>query len=254
MPSPFSNSRCWTMSKANRLSVRSARAKTPSAGPSVRRPGGEAPRSQSGGGRRVADKRDARKREVAEAALEIIAREGVEGASLRAIAHALGCTTGSLTHYFRNKDDLVGFVLDEIALRLSSDLERLNGAALPAEALRRWIGELLPHNTATRRSWTVWLAFTTASLVQADLRKRQEARDSDLLAKLTETICAVLKNGGVTAATKDVTAEAELLLCVVDGLGLHAVVAPERFTARKQMQLLGMHLDGLSCRWNVVAG
>jgi AcrR family transcriptional regulator len=242
------------MSKANRLSVRGARAKTPSAVPSVRRPGREAPRPQYSGGRRVADKRDARKREVAEAALEIIAREGVEGASLRAIAHALGCTTGSLTHYFRNKDDLVNFVLDEIASQLTEDLERLNGAALPAEALRQWIGELLPHNTATRRSWTVWIAFTTASLVQADLRKRQEARDSDLLAKMTETICAVLKQNGVTAAPKDVTAEAELLLCVVDGLGLHAIVAPDRFTARKQMQLLGMHLDRLACRWNVVAG
>jgi AcrR family transcriptional regulator len=220
----------------------------------VRRTGVQAPRSTYNGGQRVADKRDARKREVAEAALEIIAREGVEGASLREIAHALGCTTGSLTHYFRNKDDLVGFVLDEIAGQLTEDLERLNGAVLPAEALRQWIGELLPHNPATRRSWAVWFAFTAASLVQADLRKRQEVRDAVLLAKMTETIQAVLKHRGVTVTQKDVVAEAELLLCVVDGLGLHAIVAPDRFTARKQMQLLGMHLDRLACRWSAVAG
>lgn len=34
-------------------------------------------------GRVVAEKREARKREVAQAALRVIAREGVEGASLR---------------------------------------------------------------------------------------------------------------------------------------------------------------------------
>ena len=242
------------MSKANRPAARGARARIEGAVPGVRRTGVQAPRSTYNGGQRVADKRDARKREVAEAALEIIAREGVEGASLREIAHALGCTTGSLTHYFRNKDDLVGFVLDEIAGQLTEDLERLNGAVLPAEALRQWIGELLPHNPATRRSWTVWFAFTAASLVQADLRKRQEDRDAVLLTKMTETICAVLKQSGVTAAPKDVMAEAELLLCVVDGLGLHAIVAPDRFTARKQMQLLGMHLDRLSYRWSAPTG
>jgi hypothetical protein len=90
--------------------------------------------------------------------------------------------------------------------------------------------------------------------VQADLRKRQEVRDAVLLAKMTETIQAVLKHRGVTVTQKDVVAEAELLLCVVDGLGLHAIVAPDRITARKQMQLLGMHLDRLACRWSAPAG
>ena len=56
---------------------------------------------------------------VATAALELISRKGLKNASLRAIALELDCTTGVLTHYFRNKDELLLFVLDTIMNRLS---------------------------------------------------------------------------------------------------------------------------------------
>jgi AcrR family transcriptional regulator len=42
-----------------------------------------------------------RRLDVSEAAWRVIAREGLDRTSLRAIAQELGCTTGVVTHYFR---------------------------------------------------------------------------------------------------------------------------------------------------------
>ena len=62
----------------------------------------------------LANKQAEWRSKVATAALGLISREGLKGASLRAIAVELGSTTGVLTHYFRNKDELLLFVLETI--------------------------------------------------------------------------------------------------------------------------------------------
>ena len=50
---------------------------------------------------------DQRRAELVAATWEVVADEGVEGATLRRIAEVAGCTTGRVTHYFENKDQLL---------------------------------------------------------------------------------------------------------------------------------------------------
>ena len=47
--------------------------------------------------------------QVARVTWQLLAKSGFESTSMREIAKELGTTTGTLTHYFRNKDDLVEF-------------------------------------------------------------------------------------------------------------------------------------------------
>ena len=53
-----------------------------------------------------------RRAEIVEATQRILNREGVQGASLRAIARELGLTTGSVTHHFRDKEELLCAAVD----------------------------------------------------------------------------------------------------------------------------------------------
>ena len=62
--------------------------------------------------RTVADGQD-RRAEVVAATRRVIARDGLDKASMRAIAQELGCTTGVLTHYFRDKEAMLDVVLGE---------------------------------------------------------------------------------------------------------------------------------------------
>ena len=74
-------------------------------------------------GRPVGDL-DARRRDVAEATLSVIAQSGLDGATLRAIAREASCTTGVLSHYFANKDDVLAFALESIFDALDDDIDR----------------------------------------------------------------------------------------------------------------------------------
>ena len=58
-----------------------------------------------------AENHETRRRRIAEIALGIIAREGIEAATIRRIAAEVGYSTAVVTHYFENKQDLLGSVL-----------------------------------------------------------------------------------------------------------------------------------------------
>jgi AcrR family transcriptional regulator len=60
----------------------------------------------------------ARREEVLEAALELVAEHGVAGASLRRLAKRLGMSQPSLYHYFPSKDALVAEILDYSTQRM----------------------------------------------------------------------------------------------------------------------------------------
>jgi AcrR family transcriptional regulator len=60
----------------------------------------------------------ARREEVLETALELIAEHGVAGASLRRLAKQLGMSQPSLYHYFPSKDALITALLDYSTARM----------------------------------------------------------------------------------------------------------------------------------------
>jgi AcrR family transcriptional regulator len=68
---------------------------------------------------------------IVDAARARFLAEGVDGASLRAIAEAAGTSIGMVYYYFRTKDDLFFAVVEETYQRLLDDLRRACDPALP---------------------------------------------------------------------------------------------------------------------------
>src|SRR5687767_2758740 len=55
---------------------------------------------------------EAKRRELLKAATSVIAEEGLANTSLRKVAQRAGCTTGAVTYYFADKQELVTSVAD----------------------------------------------------------------------------------------------------------------------------------------------
>jgi AcrR family transcriptional regulator len=81
--------------------------------------------------------------------------EGVDGASLRAIASDAGTSIGMVYYYFKTKDDLLFAVVEDIYGRLLDDLTRACDPALPpVERIRgvyRRIGAIDDHESQVVR-------------------------------------------------------------------------------------------------------
>src|SRR6187551_3602304 len=99
-----------------------------------------------------------RRSELADAVARVIARSGLEAASMRRVAAEAGWTTGTLVHYFTNKRELLQFTLETSLERRR--VQRFDRASLrPAEAIRRTLESALPLDEESRLHWIVTIAF-----------------------------------------------------------------------------------------------
>ena len=74
---------------------------------------------------RVVDHEE-RREAIAEATWRVIERAGPDGANMREIAREAGYTTGVVTHYFRDKRELMAFAF---GLMVDRSMARVVGAA-----------------------------------------------------------------------------------------------------------------------------
>ena len=63
----------------------------------------------------------ARRQEILDRAIEVFARRGSDGTSLRAIAQEIGVSHAALTHYFESREDLLVQVYKEAERRANAD-------------------------------------------------------------------------------------------------------------------------------------
>jgi AcrR family transcriptional regulator len=122
--------------------------------------------------------RERRRGDLARAAARVIARVGLEGVTVQAVADESGCSAGSLAHYFRNKDELLVHALrtsTEALLRPLRESAASRGGLEPLRAIAR---ESLPLDAPREREWRVRLAFWSrgsGSPVEVDLARRSFA-------------------------------------------------------------------------------
>ena len=81
-----------------------------------------------------------RRTELAAAVARVIARSGIEGATMRQVAAEAGWTTGTLVHYFTDKRELLQFTLGEsLDRRRAQRFDRVGLA--PRDAIRHTLDQ-----------------------------------------------------------------------------------------------------------------
>lgn len=182
---------------------------------------------------------------IAEATWRVMLREGLAGASLRAIARELGGTTGVLSHYFADKDALLRFALEHAVSRLLETMcARAEGASGLAY-LERLLLAALPSDPASVTLWQVWLLFLrTAMEHAADTAALREDVQRHLLAleRLLSDTLVRLKGEGALAPELDTRHEAQALLAFIDGLGLELLCHPQPFALEEQRALVERYI------------
>lgn len=112
-------------------------------------------------GRKKRSVKDMRRDELMEAAIMVIAKEGLHGATLSQIAVEAGMSTALVNHYFDSKEDLLEATMRRLSGRYRSEIMALMPAdPTPAQRLRAIIeGSFQPDNLtlASRKAWVQFL-------------------------------------------------------------------------------------------------
>jgi AcrR family transcriptional regulator len=173
---------------------------------------------------------DERREEIAEAAWKVIEREGLARADLRKIAREVSYTTGVITHYFRDKRELMSFAFGLLVDRSMARMSRASAEAGLMEAL----AQVLPLDKERRRETTVWLAMVSASLTDPELAEELRLRYRQAREAMLPVFGIALEEG-LGEDPEDVGDE---LLAVVDGITIDALSDPERYPPDRQLALL----------------
>jgi AcrR family transcriptional regulator len=81
-----------------------------------------------------------KKREIVAATVRLVARQGVNGTSVRQIAAAAGVTEGALYRHFKGKDDLCQQIYFAIVSEMAAYKEKIVASSLSIQAkVREWV-------------------------------------------------------------------------------------------------------------------
>ncbi len=184
---------------------------------------------------------DAQREAVLLATWRTIARHGLAGATVRRIAREAGVSTGFISHYFRDKREILAAALtlsnQRSQARISRKVEGLRGIA----ALREVIAAVLPLDEERRLEWIVWLAFWgnagSDGALTSEWRRGRDGWRATLVRLLEEA-----RDDGEVRTDIDVEHEADRLVLLIVGVGFHE--GSRRFR-RRSLLFVDEHLQAL---------
>lgn len=178
-----------------------------------------------------------RRIDLVEAAARVIARVGLQQASIRAIAAEAGYSPAAPLHYFGTREKLFEFAFEHFSKQSIDILHRIaecNDEA--ANRLRDVIDVLLD-----RSAGDIFFARCVMSMVMgADQSSRIKQIDQETYARTTQLVRELLeetRRDGDLSVEVDCDAEAGLIISVADGLVVAAVTLGDGATHLKEKLL-----------------
>jgi len=173
-----------------------------------------------------------RRTELTQAAARLIARSGIESATMREVAAEAGWTTGALTHYFADKRELL-LTTFQASLANRRAQRPADDAVDPIAQLRASLEGALPLDDSRRQHWMVTIAFCSHAPGDAELAEAQRAAYREFRGH----VASLARRCGLSDHT-DAEAYAERLIAVTDGIALQALFDPDTWPAHRQLARL----------------
>jgi AcrR family transcriptional regulator len=178
---------------------------------------------------------DERRREVAQAAIRLLARSGPSGLTLRALADELGGSITIVTHFFRNRSEILDAVTQLLIEDSAVELGALGGEEVTAEERVRgvleWLLPLSDEALALERSRVMMVAESDSRFNVQQFYDTWETKTRDLIAEHLPA--------GIPPDSR--AFYVDLVRVLQNGVILSAVEHPKYWTGDKQYAFI----DGL---------
>ena len=187
---------------------------------------------------------ETRRKMIAEAVLRLVAREGLEAATVREVATQAGVSAGMVQHHFRTRDEMLQFACEFMLERTRGRIGALIAALPEPKSPRMILGamfrEMQPLDASKRDGVRVWMAFLARAVVEPEL----EAFMRDMHRGTHATIEELLRRGQANGDVRpdiDVEKTAMELFAMADGLVSHVLL--EHYTGDEALAVIDAALD-----------
>jgi AcrR family transcriptional regulator len=185
---------------------------------------------------------EARREELVLAAWRVIAARGIDEVTIREIARESGYSSGVLAHYFKNKDDLLAHALRLSHTRIRKRYDAEVETPVAADALKAVLLDNLPLEEQRDLETRIEMSFWARSLRNEALNEIQQ-EEAETLRKLLRSLIENAQADDAIGSDHDRELVLNLLGALIDGISLHALLYPERMTAKRQAKLMEFALE-----------
>jgi AcrR family transcriptional regulator len=190
------------------------------------------------------DDKVGRRTKIIAATLRVLSREGIRGATMRAIAREMGLTTGVISHYFKDKDELMHEALQTCFDPTIVALEQAAAADDRWQAFSTLFLTQVPLYVASRSRGRMWIGLLIQIEDEPNLWSTYKSRYA-WCRKQVEQLIKACQKGGHIRADIDTTVETARLLALIDGLMMETIGEPTRLTKRFVTKILSAHIEAL---------
>jgi AcrR family transcriptional regulator len=177
---------------------------------------------------------EARRQQVARVAADLVAAGGVDALTVRGLAEALGFSTAVVSHYFKDKQDLLLVTYRAAADRTAARFEVAAGA--PTERLRSCLEALLPLDRERLDDWKVFYAFWGGAMSSEVMAEEQRSHVHSARRRIEGVLAHEPAAAGMTQAARHRTARR--LLVQVHGVAMQAVFDPVDWSPGRQRRFI----------------
>jgi AcrR family transcriptional regulator len=187
-----------------------------------------------------------RRDEILSATWRVIARNGLDRTTVRAVAKEANCSQGILSHYFDNKEDILAAALRLSHQRVRKRREEKTLGLVGLKALRVAMLEALPLDDERDLEARIEISFWGRLLSNPALEQLQRCEVDKLRTRLERHLHEAQERGELPREL-DIDLATHQLLVLIDGVSAERVVDPERVPPSRQLDLLDRALASL-CR------
>lgn len=180
-----------------------------------------------------------RRQELIEQAALVIAKQGLEHATMKSISLAAGFSANLAAHYFANKDELLWHVQRFVGQRAARRFLQSADQSLPA-----LIESVLPFCKETIVEWKVRSCFWSRAINDRQLAKAQDSIMRQVRADMTEVIESQQQAGAVKQNI-DIALAVERLLNLANALGIQVLLEPKHYNQALCQRLIQAALADL---------
>ena len=165
----------------------------------------------------------ARRAQILHAARTCIVTLGYERATVRDVAEEAGVSTGTIVHYFGDKDTMLeAALLDKVQDTGIAFRAALTGAQSAWERLERLVDASLPASEEVRDEWRLWLTFWGEVTRNERLRAVSEKQHRRWTRFLARIIASGAASGEFAAVDPHTTATQ--MAALIDGLAIQTTL------------------------------
>lgn len=192
---------------------------------------------------------DEKRKQIAEAAWNIIRKEGVEKVSIRRVAAEAGMSSGALRHYFSTQDEMLLFIMNYYLEEGKKRSQNKEWSENPVQAVEEVLLELVPIDEEKKIETSVWWILALRSLTSDTIKdKKDEMTDGTY--ELANSMIEILALKGVLSDSMNAELEKSRLTALIEGLSIHALLRPDVYSPEKVKEVIRYHLETLCNKIN----